>query len=141
VHESRLLIGIAALFAGMTVLLAVLGIVYNPLILVVAALFGGVTYALWTHGTGRLAARLYRGVERRGAGSAATHERRRRARGQARATVAEARETLGLGPEADESEVRRAYREKVKDVHPDTEGGDEERFKEVTRAYERLMDE
>jgi curved DNA-binding protein CbpA len=36
--------------------------------------------------------------------------------------------------------VRRAYRSKVKEVHPDTESGDEESFKRVNRAYERLTD-
>jgi curved DNA-binding protein CbpA len=34
--------------------------------------------------------------------------------------------------------VKQAYREKVKEVHPDTDGGDEEAFKKVNRAYERL---
>jgi curved DNA-binding protein CbpA len=36
--------------------------------------------------------------------------------------------------------VRAAYRERVKEVHPDTEGGDEEAFKRVTRAYETLRE-
>lgn len=51
----------------------------------------------------------------------------------------EAYETLGLDPGADEAEVRRAYRDTVKEVHPDR-GGDETEFKEVTRAYERLTE-
>jgi curved DNA-binding protein CbpA len=42
--------------------------------------------------------------------------------------------------DADESAIKRAYRRKVKEVHPDTDGGDEEQFKRVTRAYERLTD-
>jgi curved DNA-binding protein CbpA len=42
---------------------------------------------------------------------------------------------------ADQSTIKSAYREKVKEVHPDTEGGDEERFKQVNRAYERLREE
>jgi hypothetical protein len=50
----------------------------------------------------------------------------------------EAYRTLGVSPDADEDAVKRAYREKVKEVHPDTEGGDEEAFKKVNRAYERL---
>lgn len=54
-------------------------------------------------------------------------------------TRREAYETLGLDPGADETEVRRAYRETVKEVHPDR-GGDEAEFKEVTRAYERLTE-
>lgn len=51
----------------------------------------------------------------------------------------EAYETLGLSPGADEEEVRRAYRKKVKEVHPDRDG-DETAFKAVTAAYERLTD-
>ncbi|MFB6083444.1 MAG: J domain-containing protein [Halorientalis sp.] len=51
---------------------------------------------------------------------------------------AEAYRILGLDTDADESEIKAAYRRKVKDVHPDTEGGDEERFKQVNAAYERL---
>jgi curved DNA-binding protein CbpA len=50
----------------------------------------------------------------------------------------EAFRTLGLSVDADEDAVKRAYREKVKEVHPDTDGGDEEAFKKVNRAYERL---
>jgi curved DNA-binding protein CbpA len=36
--------------------------------------------------------------------------------------------------------VRAAYRDRVKEVHPDTDAGDEEAFKSVTAAYERLTD-
>lgn len=52
----------------------------------------------------------------------------------------EAFRTLGVEPGADEATIKQAYRQKVKEVHPDTEGGDEERFKQVNRAYERLTD-
>lgn len=41
---------------------------------------------------------------------------------------------LGLETDADEREIRSAYREKVKRVHPD-QGGDPERFREVREAY------
>lgn len=41
---------------------------------------------------------------------------------------------LGLPPDADADEVRAAYRERVKDVHPD-QGGDSEAFKRVREAY------
>jgi curved DNA-binding protein CbpA len=36
--------------------------------------------------------------------------------------------------------VRRAYREKVKEAHPDTDSGSEEEFKRVNRAYETLTE-
>lgn len=41
---------------------------------------------------------------------------------------------LGLPADASESQVRAAYREKVKRVHPD-QGGDREAFREVREAY------
>jgi hypothetical protein len=52
----------------------------------------------------------------------------------------EARRILGVDSGADQAAIKRAYRERVKETHPDTEGGDEERFKKVNRAYERLSD-
>lgn len=187
--ESRLLLGIAAVFAGTTVLFTMFGIVYNPVLLLVAALFGVVTYILWTHGTGRLAARIYARVERQAAndagGSRAGGRRRTRERvGRARAgdggfgagpredweppgdrrtrnrrqtdqrrrrdraprssdgpTEAEAYRRLGLDPGADQQAIKDAYREKVKTVHPDTEDGDQEQFKAVNAAYERLTEQ
>jgi hypothetical protein len=53
-------------------------------------------------------------------------------------SAAEAREALGVGADAGEAEIRRAYRERVKAVHPDR-GGDEETFQRVQTAYERLV--
>lgn len=41
---------------------------------------------------------------------------------------------LGLPETASEAEVRRAYREKVKEAHPD-QGGEEEEFRRVREAY------
>ncbi|MFB6189715.1 MAG: J domain-containing protein [Halapricum sp.] len=73
----------AAAFAGMTVLFALVGVVYNPVILAVAVLFGGVTYLLWAHGSGRMASRLYERVERQAAANTGGRRRRdpRRERG------------------------------------------------------------
>ena len=47
--------------------------------------------------------------------------------------------TLGLRPDAATEDVKRAYRSKAREHHPDA-GGDAEKFKEVTRAYEVLSD-
>ncbi|ESP88884.1 J domain-containing protein, partial [Candidatus Halobonum tyrrellensis] len=51
----------------------------------------------------------------------------------------EAYSELDLSPEASGEEVKRAYRERVKETHPDS-GGDEEEFKRVTSAYETLTE-
>ncbi len=165
VNESRLLIALASVFAGLTVFLAVLGFAYSPVALVLAVPFGVVTYFLWYHASGRLAARVRRrartvgaartetggfgagprtewtGPRSGGRGFGANARRdgpaRRRRTGP---STAEAYRTLGLDPGADESAIRTAYREKVKNVHPDTDSGSERAFKRVQSAYERLSE-
>lgn len=167
--RDRLLIGLAAVFAGLTTLLAVLSLSYQPFLLFVAVPFGVVTYLLWYDATGRLEARTRRrtrrrvrndrraddatrgpngfagfGPGRRAAGAGGTTDgRQRTTSGPRRAdepSKADAYRTLGVSSDASDDEVKRAYRSRVKEVHPDTESGDEESFKRVNRAYERLSD-
>lgn len=178
--SDGLLVGIAAVFAGTTVLLTVLAFVFQPFLLLFAAVFAAATYLLWYHASGRLEARIRetaaRSGERRRASAAgrgpgdfrgfgpgrrtagdggrgsfgdrAGRRQRRGGAGQGRdprrdrnePTVEEAYRTLGLDPGADADAIRRAYRERVKAVHPDTDDGDEAAFKEVNRAYERLTE-
>ncbi|MFB6075195.1 MAG: J domain-containing protein [Haloarculaceae archaeon] len=83
--------------------------------------------------------RTNRARSRAGGGRSGGGSRRRRQAGD-RLSAAEAYRRLGLEPGADQSAVKAAYRERVKAVHPDTDGGDEERFKRVKEAYERLAD-
>jgi hypothetical protein len=47
---------------------------------------------------------------------------------------------LGVAEDASDERVREAYRERLKEVHPDV-GGDPETFKRVQRAREALLDE
>ncbi len=162
-----LVVGLAAVFAGTTVLLAVLAFAYQPFLLLFAVPFGLATYFMWYHASGRLTDRVHRtadrgrrrrasaaaegpggfegfGPGRRAAGSKQSSEGARRAAPRRRPdepTIAEAYRTLGLDPGADEESVKAAYRERVKSTHPDTESGDEEAFKRVNRAYERLSGE
>ena len=51
---------------------------------------------------------------------------------------------LGLAPSASQAEIKAAYRNLAKELHPDMNPGNtlvEQRFKEVTAAYEMLSDE
>jgi hypothetical protein len=188
VYGSRIVSGLAAVFAGMAALFLVLAFAYNLVFLVVAAAFGASAYFVWYHASGRFAQRLYEGVEDRAAADAgggfgaepredwepprdgpqaraqaeaqgrggrrAAREQARRAQAEGRRrqrtrrppgssdgpTAREAYDALGLSPSADEAAVKEAYREKVKEVHPDRPSGDEDEFKEVKAAYERLTD-
>src|ERR687886_1357516 len=47
---------------------------------------------------------------------------------------------LGVSETASEAEIRRAYRKLAKQYHPDAHPGSEDRFKEVSAAYEVLSD-
>ncbi len=47
-------------------------------------------------------------------------------------------DVLLVDPDADDEEIERAYRERVKEAHPD-QGGSVEEFQAVRAAYERLL--
>src|SRR6476661_5026513 len=49
-------------------------------------------------------------------------------------------ESLGVSKNATQDEVKKAYRKLVREVHPDRNPGNEERFKEVQGAYDVLSD-
>jgi DnaJ-domain-containing protein 1 len=183
VDRDRLVLYLAAVFAGLTVLLAVAALATQPFLLLLALPFAATTYFLWYHATGRLAERARRRVEhehartrtrtrtqaaadagprddwewerdwerarRRATGpnsGAGARAGSRAGTGSASATESrrpptdEAYRALDLEPGASTERVREAYREKVKEVHPDTETGDEEAFKRVNRAYEALTE-
>lgn len=171
---------LASVFAVLAVLLIVVGVVYEPFVVIVALLFGAVAYFMWYQASGKLSRRLYRRVEEQGRANNGRNERggfgagpreewdpqsewarragftaeQRRQRGGQRQrrrspsshldrstpSTAEAYDILDLEPSADESTIKRAYRNRVKDVHPDTETGSKEEFKRVNAAYEQLIE-
>src|SRR5205809_290085 len=49
-------------------------------------------------------------------------------------------EVLGVGKNASADEIKKAFRRKAVELHPDKEGGDEAKFKELNEAYEVLKD-
>lgn len=154
VTRSRLLLAVAAVLAGATALFVVLGVVFNLVLVAAAVPFGLAAYLLWLHATGRLAARVRRRSpprdyrERPGGGAWSTRgdadERQQPgdwppADGPSPSMDRlEALRVLDLKPGADQPAIRQAYREQVKAVHPDAEGGDEDAFRRVTAAYQRL---
>ena len=48
---------------------------------------------------------------------------------------------MGVGQNASADEIKKAFRKKAIQFHPDKEGGDEVKFKEVNEAYEVLKDD
>jgi molecular chaperone DnaJ len=50
-------------------------------------------------------------------------------------------EVLGVGKSASADEIKKAFRRLAVQHHPDKEGGDEAKFKEVNEAYEVLKDQ
>jgi len=187
VDNRRIVTGLTVTFAAMSAVLVVVGLLTNPVALVLGIFFGGVAGLLYYQASGRLARRLYRSVEQRAAVDGGAERRRargaragrggfgagpreewtgphqRRGRGGRRRAAGpgsgqtaaggptagrrdeglsarEAYDVLGLDPGADADAIRTAYRDRVKDVHPDAEGGDEEAFRRVRDAYERLAD-
>ncbi|ELZ82379.1 DnaJ domain-containing protein [Haloferax elongans ATCC BAA-1513] len=179
--RERLVLGLAAVFAGLTMLLVVLAFVYQPVLLLVALPFGATTYFMYSHASGRLKER-YRGKRVRadaaGFGFRSASGRQQRATGgfgagprgdpqegpragrfsgagggqngrqggprvrppRSGLSRSEALRTLGLDEDASQADVKEAYRERVKETHPDAKSGDEKAFKRVTRAYERLSE-
>ncbi|WP_158056146.1 J domain-containing protein [Halorussus halophilus] len=172
--QTKLLFGLASVFAGLATVQFVLGFVYSPVFFAVALPFAVAAYLIWYHASGRLAERVRQGrageyrdettetggfgagpresfSERSRFGSGFDAREQGRQRGNRRTrnrppnqpnsgpSVTEASRTLGVTPDADTEQVRQAYRQKVKAVHPDSEDGDEEQFKQVQEAYERLQ--
>jgi hypothetical protein len=163
VDRNGLILGVSAVLFGITALMLVVGVVVNPFFLFVAVPFGGSAYLLWYQASGKLADRIRSNPESyaRSPGDGAgpggfdagpfegrftgerTQRNRQRSRSTTRAEQSEfsqstARRILDVDATADETDIKTAYRRKAKEYHPDTDSGDEEMFKKVSRAYETL---
>ncbi|MFC7154556.1 J domain-containing protein [Halomarina halobia] len=64
-NRPRLVSALTLVFAGLTLFLVVVGLVLEPLVLLLAVPFGVVAYFMWYQSSGRLVERIYAGVERR----------------------------------------------------------------------------
>lgn len=47
---------------------------------------------------------------------------------------------LGVSPDADDKEIKKAYRKEAQNTHPDRESGDGDKFQLVAKAYNILSD-
>lgn len=56
--RNGLIMGIAAVFVGITALMLIVGVVVNPFFLFVAVPFGGAAYLMWYQASGKLAERV-----------------------------------------------------------------------------------
>ncbi|MFT4949717.1 MAG: hypothetical protein ACI9CA_001858 [Natronomonas sp.] len=92
----------------------------------------------------RRARQQARGRRRQSAGGGQGQRSRRQRAGtpgqESGPTAREAYRRLKLAPGADEPAVKQAYRERIKEVHPDAADGDAEEFKRVQAAYDRLTE-
>lgn len=142
VQRLRLIYAIAVVFAAVAALEVALGVTYNLVFVAVAVPFAAASYMMWYHASGRLARNVQRQAARRSRTRARTRtQQRTRVRSAGNATNATAAyRILDVEPDASQREVKRAYREKVKEVHPDAERGSERAFKQVTEAYESLQE-
>lgn len=161
---------VASVLLGIAAVLLVLAFTKTLFLLFVAVPFGLSAYFMWYQASGRLHRRMRSRVAAGeppgdrfsgfGAGARrATAEANRRGgpgrtewAGSRRAgpgagpsrrdgpSPTQAYRILGVDSDADRATLKRAYRRKVKEVHPDRPDGDEEAFKRVNRAYETLTD-
>jgi hypothetical protein len=130
-------------FGLMTLALVVVGIVVNPVILALAGIFALTSGLMYYHLSGQMAADVYRRVEQQatahgqpGAGGSSNPAED----DELNISEQDAYEALGVPADADQETIKEAYRQQIKEAHPDTDGGSEEEFKRIKDAYELLQE-
>jgi len=135
VRHQQAAVGLGAVFGGTTLVLLLLGLLYQLALIALALPFALATAMMYWHASGRLL-RPRRtdtraaATDQHGGGGRTAPTRRRAA----------ARE-LGVAVDADPATVRAAYRAAVREHHPDRPDGDRTRFDALQRAYAVLTEE
>lgn len=139
----RIRLALAGIFAVIGGLFVLLGVTVSPVALGVAVPFGIAAAVLWQqalqtpsrtdHRDATRQHRVREGSRQESAGRGPIPD-------EPELSQARARSILGVDSEASQADIKRAYRERVKDAHPDR-GGDPDRFREIRQAYDRLSED
>lgn len=146
---TRLLLalGLAVVFGGVAVTMTVAAITTSAFLVFVAIPFVLVSYIMWRQTNDSAASRCRHRVAQSNRAkqsqreTTAAWERSQSQASSATQRRVDACRVLNVGLDADTDTIRKAYREKAKQTHPDRETGSEAEFKRVTSAYELLTEE
>ena len=134
-HRSAA-VGLGGVFGGTTVVLLLLGLLYQLALVALALPFALATAMMYWHASGRLL--QPRRVHRRPPPRDSAPPRRPPSPPADRRAAAR---ELGVAVDADAATVRAAYRAGVRRHHPDRPDGDRARFDALQRAYAVLSEE
>ncbi|MFB6254825.1 MAG: DnaJ domain-containing protein [Halobacteriaceae archaeon] len=139
-RPSPYLVVLAGIFALIAVVFGILGVLYSPISIGVGIPFAIVAVIFWLHGSGRLHRYVRSRAQKKTSREDTTSQRRQTyAQPNSSQSLTEARNILDVSRHATEEEIKQAYRQKVKEVHPDQDGS-REKFEQLNKAYETLLE-